>query len=325
MQSPPLDKGERVAATLPTHSDAIHASALTGQSVRRRWAWVGGTSPVIWACLAVLLLFVLGGLFANVLAPHDPTTQDLRARLQPPIGFGGTRAHLLGTDPLGRDVLSRLIYGARISLAISGAGMLIGLVLGTLCGLVSGFARGWIDDVMMFLVDVKLAVPFLVIMLAGVALLGRSLPILILLAGLSGWASYTRLSRGMALKAREQPYVLAARALGAGNVRLLLRHIVPNIQAPMVVLATLNLTEVIFLESSLSFLGVGVKPPTPSWGSMLSDGRDYLHLAWWVAVFPGAAIVLITMAMSLTGDWLRDVLDPTLRGVHGRSGSRVTE
>lgn len=272
---------------------------------------------MIWLCLGVMGVFVICGVFAEPLAPHDPVTQDLRARLRPPIGFGGTMEYPLGTDALGRDVLSRLIFGARVSLAIGFAGMLIGLALGTLCGLVAGFARGWLDDAMMFFVDVKLAVPFLVIMLAGVAVLGRSLLVLTLLAGVSGWGAYTRMARGMALKTREQPYVLAARALGAGNGRLIGRHILPNILPPMVVLATLNLTEVIFLESSLSFLGVGVKPPTPSWGAMLSDGRSYLNLAWWTAVFPGVAIMLVTMAISLSGDWLRDVLDPTLRGARG--------
>lgn len=290
------------------------AAGVVGLPARSRWTPLRQAPLSIKVCLVLLALFIVCALFANVIAPYDPATQDLRARLQPPAGLAGTTQHLLGTDALGRDVLSRLIFGARASLAIGFLGMLIGLVLGTLSGLLSGFIRGAFDEAMMFLVDIFLAIPFLVVMLTGVAVLGRSLAVLILLAGISGWATYTRVSRGMALSAREQQYILAARAVGAGQGRLLLRHVLPNALAPLVVLATFNLTEVILLESSLSFLGVGVKPPTASWGSMLGDGRNYLNTAWWMAVFPGVAIVLVTMTISLTGDWLRDVFDPSLRG-----------
>lgn len=289
------------------------APADLADRTRARWRR-SRPVPVLIGCLLVLLLFAGCGILAPLIAPYDPAAQDLRLRLRPPLGFGGTGDHPLGTDALGRDILSRLIFGARVSLAIGVAGMVIGLVVGTLCGVVSGFARGIVDDAFMFLVDAKLAIPFLVLMLGGIALLGRSLPVLILLAGLSGWGMFTRLARGMTLKTREQQYVQAAQAVGAGGGRVLLRHVLPNITAPMIVLATLNLTEVIFLESSLSFLGVGVKPPTASWGSMVSDGRDYLHSAWWVGVLLGLAIIAVTMAISLAGDWLRDALDPTLRG-----------
>lgn len=303
-------------ATRTGYDAADGLDALAGREAargRRRWAWVRRTPLSIWLCLGVLAVFVICGVFADVLAPYSPTAQQLRARLQAP-----SAEHLLGTDALGRDVLSRLIFGARVSLAIGFLGMLIGLTLGTLCGLVSGYLRGALDEGMMFLVDAYLAIPFLVVMLTGVAVLGRSLAVLILLAGISGWASYTRLARGMALSTREQQYMLAARSVGAAPARLLARHVLPNVLAPLVVMATFNLTEVILLESSLSFLGLGVKPPTPSWGSMLGDGRNYLNTAWWVAVCPGVAIVLVTMTISLTGDWLRDVLDPTLRGRVGK-------
>jgi peptide/nickel transport system permease protein len=312
---------------MTTRNLATPAAAAPAQTAfvptprRARLSWLRQTPVLIWACLAVLCAFVFCAAFADALAPHDPTTQDLRARLRPPLGFGGTADYPLGTDPLGRDVLSRLLFGARVSLAVGVAGMLIGLVIGGLLGLLSGFVRGPLDEGLMFFVDVKLAVPFLVIALTAVAVLGREIPIIILLAGVSGLAGYMRVARGIALGTREQQYILAARAVGAGRTRLLLRHILPNAVAPMVVLATFNLTEVIFLESSLSFLGVGVKPPTPSWGSMLSQGRDYLHTAWWIAVFPGIAIVLITMSISLSGDWLRDTLDPALRGARGAKSS----
>lgn len=281
---------------------------------RSRWWWVRTISPIVWACLAVLATFVVCGVLAGVIAPYDPAQNDLRARLQPPaFADGGSTAHLLGTDQLGRDLLSRLIYGARVSLAIGFLGMLLGAAFGALCGLVSGFARGVIDEAFMFLVDAWVALPFLIVALALVAMLGSSLTVLILLAALAGWASYTRVTRGLALAAREQQYVVAARAAGASPVRLLLRHILPNIAAPLMVLASMELTGIILLEASLSFLGFGVQPPTPAWGYMVSEGRQYLHTAWWVGVFPGVAIMLVTIAVSLTGDWLRDVLDPTLR------------
>jgi peptide/nickel transport system permease protein len=308
----PTSRSNAPNGLIPHPSSLIPSTPLPR---RRGWTDRLRAAPLsIKLCLAVLALFVLCAAAADLIAPHDPTAQQLRARLRPPVWAGGTAEYPLGTDALGRDVLSRLIVGARVSIAIGVAGMLIGLVLGTASGLLSGFLRGPVDEATMFLVDCFLAIPFLVIMLTGVAVLGRSLAVLILLAGISGWATYTRVARGIALSAREQPYILAARALGAGPGRLLLRHVLPNALAPLMVLATSNLTEVILLESSLSFLGVGIKPPTPSWGAMLGDGRNYLNTAWWVAVFPGIAIVLVTMAISLVGDWLRDETDPRLRG-----------
>lgn len=271
-------------------------------------------SPVLVACLVILVAFVAAGLLAPVLAPHDPLVPNLRARLKPPqFSSGGEPGYLLGTDPLGRDVLSRLLFGARVSLLIGFAGMGIGLVAGTLTGLLAGFVRGRVDDLLMFLADVFLALPFLVIALTAIAFLGNSLPVLIVLMGFSGWASYTRLARAQTLGAREQPYVLAARSLGATAPRLVWRHILPNILAPLIVLATFELTAVILLEASLSFLGLGLQPPLPSWGSMLGEGRSYLNTAWWVGIFPGIALILVTTSVSLVGDWLRDRLDPTLR------------
>lgn len=273
-----------------------------------------GLSPVIVVCLAILCCFALVALFANLLAPHDPLDQNLRARLTPPaFAPGGSPTYLLGTDPLGRDILSRMLFGARVSLAIGFAGMAIGLAIGGLSGLVAGFVGGRLDSLLMFLVDVYLALPFLVVALTAIAIVGNSLPVLIVLAGFSGWAGYTRLARGQVLSVRERQYVLAARALGAAPARLLIHHILPNVLAPLIVLATFELTAVILLEASLSFLGLGIKPPTPSWGSMLGEGRAYLNTAWWVGIFPGLALIAVTTSVSLVGDWLRDLLDPTLR------------
>jgi len=281
---------------------------------RSRWWWVRTLSPLTCACLVILFAAIGGGLAADFVAPYDPTANDLRARLQAPAwSAGGSSEHLLGTDQLGRDLLSRIIHGARVSLAIGVFGMLLGAAVGSLSGLVAGFARGVLDEVIMLLVDVVIALPFLIIALAVIAVFGASLTILIVVAALSGWASYTRVARGLVLGAREQQYVLASRALGAGPGRLLFRHIMPNIVGPLVVLASFELTSIILLEASLSFLGFGVQPPTPSWGQMVSEGREYLNTAWWIGVFPGLALMLVTVSVSLVGDWLRDVLDPALR------------
>jgi peptide/nickel transport system permease protein len=266
--------------------------------------------PIV-GCFVVLVIFALGGALADWIAPADPVAQRLTARLRPPAFAGGMPEHLLGTDPLGRDLLSRLIHGARTSLAVGFAGMAIGFAIGTVSGIVAGYARGPLDDGLMFLVDAYIALPFLVIALTMVALLGNSWPVLILIAGMSGWGTYTRVARGQVLAIRELPYVAAARAIGASPAWILARHVLPNVAGPMIVVATFELTSVILLEASLSFLGLGVKPPTPSWGSMLGEGRTYLNTAWWIGVFPGVALVLVTSSISLAGDWLRDVLDPT--------------
>ena len=286
------------------------------QADRRRsqWWWVRTLSPLTAGCLVILAAFVLCAALAGVIAPHDPVANDLRARLQPPaFREGGSTSHLLGTDQLGRDVLSRVIYGARVSLAIGFLGMLIGAVIGILSGLIAGFVRGLVDEGMMLLVDAVIALPFLIIALSIISVFGTSLAILVVVAAFSGWASYTRVTRGLVLGAREQQYVLASRALGAKPGRIVFKHILPNILAPLIVLATFQLTSIVLLEASLSFLGFGMQPPTPSWGQMVSEGREYLNTAWWIGVFPGIALMFITISVSLSGDWLRDVLDPSLR------------
>lgn len=271
--------------------------------------------PLILLCFVLISLMAVAALLAGPLAPFDPEENHLVDRLLPPFSVGeNNNSYLLGTDALGRDILSRLIYGARVSLAIGFVGTLIGLLVGSLSGLLSGFVGGILDEVMMFLVDAYIAVPFLIVALTATAIFGSSIPVLIILAGFSGWAGYTRLARGQVLTISQQPYVLAARSIGVRPRSIMLRHILPNIAAPLVVLATFGMTSIILLESSLSFLGLGVQPPTPAWGSMLGDGRDYLATAWWIGILPGAAIMLLTMSISLIGDWLRDILDPTLRG-----------
>jgi len=303
----PSSLAERLAAPDASLRDAQSAG-------RPRFAVVRSMPKIVKLCVIVLLAFIAVGVCAPLLAPHDPAHQVLVARLKPPLGFSGAiRAYPLGTDHLGRDILSRLIYGTRISLAIGFFGMFFGLALGTTIGLLSGFAGGLLDEFLMFLVDTQLAIPYIIIALTGIAIFGTDLLVLMLLIGIAGWESYARLARGMVLGARGNQYVLSAHAIGASRRRVLFRHILPNIVAPLIVLATFQLTSIILLESSLSFLGVGVQPPTSSWGSMVGVGRGYLNTAWWIAIFPGLAIVMVTMAVSLFGDWLRDALDPTLR------------
>lgn len=269
---------------------------------------------LIVVCFTFLLAISVLAVTAPLVVPHDPAYQVLLARLQAPAGFdGGSTDHLLGTDHLGRDVLSRAIYGARVSLGIGLLSTLIGACVGITAGMFSGYRGGLADEIIMFLVDAQLALPFIVVALIAIAIFGTGLTVLILVLGFAGWEGYARLTRGMVLSARENQYVLAAQAAGAGRLRIMVRHILPNISAALMVLATFQLTSVILLESSLSFLGIGVQPPTPSWGSMIGEGREYLNTAWWIAVVPGVLIVLSTMTISLIGDWLRDVLDPTLR------------
>jgi peptide/nickel transport system permease protein len=269
---------------------------------------------LIRASLAVLVLVIGSALLAPLIVPYDPDRQDLLARLLPPMETSaqGNR-YLLGTDHLGRDLLSRVIYGARISMLFALLGTAIGLMLGTLLGLMAGFSGGRADQGIMFFVDLQQSIPFIVICLIGIAMFGTGMVVLIPLVGLAGWDGYARYARGGSMAARNSQYVLASRSTGAPESAILWRHVLPNAAAPIIVVATLNVTGVILLEASLSFLGIGVQPPTASWGNMISEGRQYLGTAWWIAVFPGLAMIATTLSITLLGDWLRDSLDPTTR------------
>lgn len=260
----------------------------------------------------VLLLTVLSALFAPQLAPHDANDINLRARLQAPAWMdGGDMNHPLGTDATGRDILSRVLYGGRASLAIGVTACLLGMLVGTPLGIISGYARGAWDQVIMYLVDVQLSMPFLLLAIAVALVLGSSIPVMIGIAALSTWPYYARVVRGSVLALRDQEFVTSARALGARPFRIMLRHLLPSLVSPVVVLLTLNLGRIILLESGLSFLGIGVRPPTPSWGNMIDDGRSYLNTAWWISVMPGLALMALTMAVGTIGDWLRDRADVT--------------
>ncbi len=263
--------------------------------------------------LAFLALMFLVFVFADLIATHDVTSQDLTNRLRRPAILGGPAQFWLGTDELGRDIYSRLIYAIRTSMLVAIAGSLIGAVLGTLLGFVAAHFRGIVEDTIMMLVDWQSSIPFVVVALATLAFLGTSFGLVVILIGLQGWDNYARLVRGLVLSANGHGYAVAIRGLGAPPVYVYWRHILPNIAAALMVQFSLNFPETILLEASLSFLGMGVQPPMTSLGLMLGSGRRFLLTAWWISVLPGAVIFLTTLSISLVGDWLRDRLDPTLR------------
>ncbi len=296
---------------LPRDTPSL-AAASQPDRTRRRLRW--RIPPIVAVCLILLALLALAAIFAPLIAPHDPLKQSLATRNRPPAWLvGGGANHLLGTDNLGYDILSRILYGARVSLGIGLVATLIGTLLGTALGLLAGFFRGPLDWLIMLAVDTQLATPFIVIAIAAIAAFGKSLTILVVLAGVSGWMLFARACRSSVLALREREFVTAARALGATNLRVALRHILPNLWSIILVIVTIDLRRIILFEATLSFLGLGVQPPQPSWGSMIDKGREYLGTAWWISLFPGLALMLTVLCVSLIGDWLRDALDPTLR------------
>ncbi|APT58604.1 ABC transporter permease [Roseomonas gilardii] len=263
--------------------------------------------------LGWVALMLAVALAADWISPFPITALDLRARLAPPVGLGGTWLHPLGTDELGRDVLSRLIASIRMSLLIAFGATAISAVLGTLLGFLAAHFRGLVEQAVMALVDFQAAMPFLILALAVLAFFGNSLPLFICLLGLNGWERYARIARGLAISAGSQGYAAAVRQLGASPWRIYGRHVLPNIASTLIVSMTLAFPEIILLESGLSFLGLGVQPPMTSLGNMVGYGREYLTRAPWILLAPSAVIVLTTLSVSLAGDWLRDRLDPTLR------------
>ncbi len=264
---------------------------------------------------AVLLLLVVAAILAPQLSPYDPLQTTLTQRLQPPAFAGGTAAHLLGTDKLGRDVLSRIIFGARVSLGVSLLVILITASIGTTLGILGGYLGGVVDSLLMRITDISLAFPFILIGFLLAVILGPSVTTVVLAISLLGWAPYARLIRGEVLKLRNADFVLQARIIGCSPKRIMLTHILPNIVNPLLILATLSVGLIILVESALSYLGAGVPPPTATWGSMVSDGRGLIDTAWWISFFPGLAIGLVVMSGNFLGDWLRDRLDPRLRQI----------
>ena len=259
--------------------------------------------------LAVVSLAVAVAVLAPWLAPHDPIAGDFSAGLKPP----GTPSHPFGTDQLGRDLCSRVIYGARIALFIGVCTVLLTALVGGLLGLVAGFFGGWPGTVLMRIVDVQLSFPFILLALTINAIVGLGLRNIIISLSAAGWVVYARVVRGEVLSVKQRDYVQAAAALGMGRARMLFVHVLPNVAPSIIVVASLQFSQFIVAEAAISFLGFGVQPPTPAWGSMLSESRDFLYVAWWLATFPGAALALTALGINLVGDWLRDVLDPKLR------------
>lgn len=271
------------------------------------------TTPSALVGAAILLVVVFSALFADVISPFDPSQQNLALRLMPPgtIDQDGN-LYLLGTDALGRDVLSGVIHGSRVSLTVAAASVALGLTVGVVLGVVSGYIGGLLDVVIMRAVDVTIVLPFLLMALVLRISLGPGFGSIIVALGLSGWAVYARLVRGEVLTLRNKEYVLASVAAGAGKGFIMAKRIAPHIVASAIVLASLQVGVVIVAEAALTFLGLGVPPEIPSWGTMLATGRDYLTRAWWVTTFPGVAIVLTVLSLNLLGDWLRDIRDPKL-------------
>lgn len=294
---------------------STHGSDTTERTGIGRRPGIGrtlGRYPVV-SILILMLVLVVPAIFADFIAPHDPYQSHLRNRLQPPVFWGGTREFVLGTDRLGRCILSRIMHGARYALAISLVGIFLGAVLGTFLGLVAGYLRGWTDIVVMRLVDISFALPSVLLALALAAVWGPSFQAVILVVVFVLWASFARQIRGETLSLRERDFVARARVVGAGHGRILFRHILPNVINTVVVMATLQIGVVILLEATLSFLGIGIPRPTPAWGLLVADGRQLVVSAWWISFFPGMAILFTVVSINLMGDWLRDRLDPKLR------------
>ncbi|HEY7539479.1 MAG TPA: ABC transporter permease [Methylomirabilota bacterium] len=297
---------------MAAESGGAVAGAIGAAPARRRSAWGGRRLPLV--PLAIVGVFVIAALFANVLSPADPEEQTLRDRFRPPVwDERGTVKHVLGTDRLGRDLLSRIIWGARVSLTAGVLTVLLASAVGAGVGLVAGYYGGRVDIVLMRATDATMSFPVILLALILAVTVGPSFVNVVIAIAVILWARFARVIRGQVLTLMELDFITQARIAGASAARIILRHLLPNTLNTLVVLTTLQVGYVIIVEASLSFLGAGIPPPTPAWGSMISEGRDFVTSAWWVSFFPGLAILLVVLAFNLLGDWLRDTLDPKLR------------
>ncbi len=282
----------------------------------RRYALGLWRDKVSLFALAFLILLIISAVLPGLLSPFDPLRQNLGLRNSPPLtpsAGDSMLPHLLGTDPLGRDLLSRLVYGARVSLLVGFTGVLVSGTVGVLLGTVAGYLRGWVDDLIMRLVDLTMGLPFIVLAIFVLHVVGGGLTNVVLILAAVRWPLYARVSRGLTLSLTESSFVEAARSIGCSQRRIIFRHLMPNLASPMLVLGTLELARLILAEASLSFLGLGIQPPTPSWGLMISDGRAYIRSAWWVIAFPGLFILLTALSANLLASWLRSITDPAQR------------
>lgn len=289
---------------------ALEPAAMPARpSLLRGWLAAPGLRAIL-PVIVVLAAFVLAALVAPWLAPVDPAKQSLLARLRPPGAMVGGVTHWLGTDELGRDLLSRVIYGARASLAVAILSVTVSGTIGIALGVVAGYFRGWTEIVIMRAVDVMLSIPAILLAIITVAVLGPGFINLVIVLGFTRWPRYTRVAYGQTLSVSNRPFIVASRLSGARDTRILLRHVLPNILAPLIVIATLEFGLMVLFEAGLSFLGLGIQPPTPSWGSIMSVGRNYVATAWWIATLPGVCLFVLVLAVNLFGDYLRDRFDP---------------
>lgn len=294
------------------HVDVIPRPAPTGL---RKFLGLLVRNPLALIGAVLIVAFVLVAVFSSVLAPMDPLEQHLRSRLLPPAWLpGGDPQFFLGTDQLGRDVFSRLIHGSRVAIIVAFSATSLALLIGVVLGGLAGFFGGWWDTLIMRLVDILISVPNLILYLTIMGLAGPSLTLLVLVIGFVGWTTTTRLVRAEVLSLRSREYVEASRALGRHEGAIVFKHVLPNVIGTIVAVGTLKASGVIIAESSLSFLGFGVQPPTITWGQMLSTGREYISTAWWLATFPGLAITTLSLSLIFLGNWLRDVFDPRVKG-----------
>ena len=272
----------------------------------RRWPYIPG---------AILAILIVAAIAAPLISPYSPVKGDLRARSKPPIGFGGTTEHILGTDNQGRDILSRIIHGARVSMSFAAVTMLLSVALGAVIGSISGYFGGHVDEALMRLVDLQNAIPFILAALVAVSVFGASFFTLLLIIAIFSWGTTARQIRGEILQLKQMDYVALARIAGASSPRIIVRHLLPSVTNTLIVVATLGTGQIILTEATLSFLGVGIPPPKPAWGSMVAFGRNYIDTDWWIAVIPGIAIAIVVVSLNFVGDWLRDYFDPRLRQI----------
>ncbi len=281
----------------------------------RRWVRLLLQSKTGTVGFFIVFAVVFVAIFADVLAPYDPEKNNLADMLKPPVwSDGGSSTYILGTDNLGRDILSRIIYGTRISLSVGVFSVVLAGIIGILVGICAGYYGGIIDNILMRIVDSFLAIPSILFILVVLAVFEPGITVLIVVIGLTNWVTYARVVRGEVLSIKEREFVKASRSIGTKNRIIMLRHIFPNIVSSFIVISTLSVASTIILEASLSFLGLGIQPPAVSWGGMLTDGRNYLATNWWLATFPGLAITITVLGIIFLGDWLRDVLDPRIKG-----------
>ncbi|WP_203333896.1 ABC transporter permease [Planococcus beigongshangi] len=288
----------------------------------KRWTNLLFQSKTGTAGLLIVISVVFIAIFADLIVPHPPAENNLTNMLKPPAWLeGGSWEFILGTDNLGRDILSRILIGTRVSLLVGVFSVVLAGVIGLIVGIIAGFYGGWIDSVLMRFVDSFLAIPSILFILVFLAVFEPSIMVLIIVIGLTNWVTYARVVRGEVLSIKEREYVKASRSIGSKNIKIMKQHILPNILSSFIVISALSVATTIILEASLSFLGLGIQPPDVSWGAMLTDGRNYLATNWWIATFPGIAIVITVLGIIFLGDWLRDVLDPKTQ-VNAKGGPK---